>query len=178
MDDYLSEQEQWEWVKAQVRENAPAVLLAVVLGAGVIYGWRWWQGHQDARQLEAGAKYMQMVRSLEGGDRSQALVQLGELERDYASSPYSDQARLLAAVTSVVDEYRGEIVRQAETINQTTSLPAPTDVTPQVQLQFSPSGAEAKVRYPVPRNRTAQVDERVSQKLHQLLRHAEATKPA
>jgi len=86
--------------------------------------------------------------------------------------------QLLAAVTSVVDEYRGEIVRQAETINQTTSLPAPTDVTPQVQLQFSPSGAEAKVRYPVPRNRTAQVDERVSQKLHQLLRHAEATKPA
>ena len=97
MDDYLSEKEQWEWVKAQVRENAPAVLLAIVLGVGVIYGWRWWQGHQDARQLEAGAKYMQMVRSLEGADRSQSLVLLGELERDYASSPYSDQARLLAA---------------------------------------------------------------------------------
>jgi hypothetical protein len=86
--------------------------------------------------------------------------------------------RLLAEVTSVVDEYRGEIVRQAETINQTTSLPAPTDVTPQVQLQFSPAGAEAKVRYPVPRNRTAQVDERVSQKLHQLLRQPDSAKPA
>jgi predicted negative regulator of RcsB-dependent stress response len=97
VDDYLSEKEQWEWVKAQVRENAPAVVLAVVLAAGAVFGWRWWQGHQDARQLEAGAKYMQMVRSLEGGDRTQALVLLGELERDYASSPYSDQARLLAA---------------------------------------------------------------------------------
>lgn len=97
MDDYLSEKEQWEWVKEQVRENAPAVLLAVVLGVGVIFAWRWWQGHQDARQLEAGAKYMQMVRSLEGGDRSQALTLLGEIERDYASSPYSDQGRLLAA---------------------------------------------------------------------------------
>ena len=40
MDDYLSEKEQWEWVKEKVRENAPAVLLAIVLGAGAIFGWR------------------------------------------------------------------------------------------------------------------------------------------
>jgi small-conductance mechanosensitive channel len=76
--------------------------------------------------------------------------------------------RLLARVTAIVDEFRGEIVRQAQTIRDTTSLPASTDVTPQVQLQFSPSGVEAKVRYPVPLNRTAEVDERVSQELHQL----------
>ena len=97
MDDYLSEKEQWEWLKEKVRENAPAVLLAIVLGAGAVFGWRWWQSHRDARQLEAGAKYMQMVQSLERGDRTQVLVLLGELERDHASSPYSDQARLLAA---------------------------------------------------------------------------------
>jgi small-conductance mechanosensitive channel len=77
--------------------------------------------------------------------------------------------RLLAAVTAIVAEYRGEIVRQAETIKQTSSLPSPTEVAPQVQLQFSPTGVEAKVRYPVPRNRAAEVDERVSHKLHQLL---------
>jgi hypothetical protein len=59
-------------------------------------------------------------------------------------------------------------VRQAQTIRDATSLPAPTDVTPQVQLQFSPSGVEAKVRYPVPLNRTAEVDERISQELHHL----------
>ena len=97
MDDYLSEKEQWEWLKEKVRENAPAVALAIVLGAGAIFAWRWWQSHQDAHQLEAGAKYMQMVQSLERGDRTQAFVLLGELERDYARSPYSDQARLLAA---------------------------------------------------------------------------------
>jgi small-conductance mechanosensitive channel len=76
--------------------------------------------------------------------------------------------RLLARLTAIVDEFRGEIVRQAQTIRDTTSLPASTDVTPQVQLQFSPSGVEAKVRYPVPLNRTAEVDERVSQELHLL----------
>jgi small-conductance mechanosensitive channel len=77
--------------------------------------------------------------------------------------------RMLAAVTAIVAECRGEIVRQAETIKQTSSLPSPTDVVPQVQLQFSAAGVEAKVRYPVPRDRTAELDERVSQQLHQLM---------
>jgi predicted negative regulator of RcsB-dependent stress response len=97
VDDYLSEKEQWEWVKTQVRENAPAVLLAIVLAVAAVFGWRWWQGHQDARDLEAGSRYMQMIQSLERGDSTQTLVLLGELERDYAGSPYTDQARLLAA---------------------------------------------------------------------------------
>jgi predicted negative regulator of RcsB-dependent stress response len=97
VDDYLSEKEQWEWVKTQVRESGPSVLLAIVLVVAAAFGWRWWQGHQSTRQLEAGAKYMQMVQSLEHSDRTQALVLLGELERDYPSSPYTDQARLLAA---------------------------------------------------------------------------------
>ena len=97
MDDYLSEKEQWEWVKTQVRENAPAVLLAIVLAVAAVFGWRWWQGRQDARDLEAGGRYMHMVQSLERGDSTQTLLLLGELERDYPGSPYTDQARLLAA---------------------------------------------------------------------------------
>jgi predicted negative regulator of RcsB-dependent stress response len=118
VEDYLSEKEQWEWVKEKVRENAPAVLLAIVLGAGVIFGWRWWQGHEDTRRLEAAARYMQMVQSLEHGDRSQALVLLGELERDYPGSPCADQARLLAARVYVdeaqLDHAASELAMVAE----------------------------------------------------------------
>ena len=97
MDDYLSEKEQWEWVKTQVRENAPAVLGAIVLAVAAVFGWRWWQARLDQTRLTAGAKYLQMVQALEGGDRTRALVALGELERDYAGSPYADQGKLLAA---------------------------------------------------------------------------------
>jgi predicted negative regulator of RcsB-dependent stress response len=110
VEDYLSEKEQWEWVKAQVRENGPAVILAVAVALAAVFGWRWWQGHQDARQLEAGGKYTHMVQALERGDHSQALVLLGDLERDYAGSPYTDQAKLLAARVYVDD---GQLDRAA-----------------------------------------------------------------
>jgi predicted negative regulator of RcsB-dependent stress response len=118
VEDYLSEKEQWEWIKEQVRENGPAVVLAIVLAVVALFGWRWWQSRQDARQLEAGGKYMQMVQSLERGDRSRALVQLGELERDYGASPYTDQARLLAARMYVdeaqLDHAAAELTNVAE----------------------------------------------------------------
>jgi predicted negative regulator of RcsB-dependent stress response len=97
VEEYLSEKEQWEWVKAQVRENGPAVILAVAVVFAGLAGWRWWQARADAARLEAGARYMQMVQALERGDRGQALVLLGELERGDAKSPYADQARMLAA---------------------------------------------------------------------------------
>jgi predicted negative regulator of RcsB-dependent stress response len=103
VDDLLSEREQWEWIKAQVRENGPAVLLAIVVGLGAVYGYRAWQSHMDAGRLAAGAQYIAMVHALEHGDRTQALSLLGDLEREHAGSPYTDQAKLLAARVYVDD---------------------------------------------------------------------------
>ncbi len=97
MEDYLSEKERWEWVRAQVRENAPAVILAVVVVFGALAGWRWWQDRQDSARLAAGSRYMKMVEALDKSDRPQALVMLGELERESPGSPYTDQAKMLAA---------------------------------------------------------------------------------
>src|SRR2546423_3731344 len=118
VEDYLSEKEQWEWIKTQVRESGPAVILAIAVVAAGVYGWRWWQGRLDAGRLEAGAKYTQMVQALDGGDRARALALFGELQRGYAASPYTDQARLLAARVHVLggelDRAAGELAAVAE----------------------------------------------------------------
>jgi predicted negative regulator of RcsB-dependent stress response len=47
--------------------------------------------------MGASTRYMAMVAALERGDESQALVLLGELERESPGSPYTDQAKLMAA---------------------------------------------------------------------------------
>jgi predicted negative regulator of RcsB-dependent stress response len=95
--EYLSDKEQWEQIRTWVRENGLWIVAGVGLAAAGLQGWRWWQGHLDQRGVKASAAYTRMIEAMEKGDRSQAFVRLGELERDYPSSPYADQAKLLAA---------------------------------------------------------------------------------
>ena len=53
MDDYLSEKEQWEWLKTQIKESAPWVIAAVAAALLLLSGWRWWQGHADRLGIAA-----------------------------------------------------------------------------------------------------------------------------
>ena len=97
MDDYLSEKEQWEAVKAWVRDNGLWIVAGVAIAAAGLSGWRWYQGHLDEVGARASAKYGDIIQAFDRADVSQAFVYLGELEREYPSTPYVDQAKLAAA---------------------------------------------------------------------------------
>ena len=97
MEEYLSEQEQWDQVKAWLRENGLWIIAGVLVGAAGLGGWHWYEDHVDSVGAQASTKYTQVVEAFGKGDRTQAFVLLGELERDYSSSPYVDQAKLMAA---------------------------------------------------------------------------------
>ena len=103
MEDYLSEKEKWEWLRGQIRDNAPTVLAAVALTATALFGWRWWQARQDAERMAASSMYSQIIQALDRNDRTQAYSLMGQMEREHASSPYADQTRLLAARLDVED---------------------------------------------------------------------------
>jgi predicted negative regulator of RcsB-dependent stress response len=97
LDDYLSEKEQWERVTRWLRENGMWILAGVVVGACAIFGWQWWNAHIDKVNGEASTKYEQLQLDLGKGDRTGALILISELQRDYASTPYVDQAHLAMA---------------------------------------------------------------------------------
>jgi len=76
--------------------------------------------------------------------------------------------RLTAAVTNVINDYRADILRQMEQIQQTAAshhAHADASAQPQVQLRFSAAQVEAIVRYPVHLQHAAEIDERVSREL-------------
>jgi small-conductance mechanosensitive channel len=82
-------------------------------------------------------------------------------DSDYAAI----KVRLIEAVTNVLKEYRDDIVRQTQEIQKTAASGAAGDAQPQVQLRFSAAGVDAVVRYPVQLQHAAEIDERVSREL-------------
>lgn len=97
MDEYLSEREQLERVKAWFRENGAWIIAGVAVGALAIGGWRWWQARTDRLELDANARYEQILRALNQGDRTQGLELIDELQHEHPRSPYVDQANLAMA---------------------------------------------------------------------------------
>ena len=65
MDDYLSEDEQWERAKAWLRAYIPWILGGVVVALAGLAGWNWWLDRQTSLGLNASASYEQMTDALQ-----------------------------------------------------------------------------------------------------------------
>lgn len=77
--------------------NALYLLVGLVLGLGALFGWRQWNGWQEQRAEAASAQYEEMLGAIRIGRAVRAEELAGEIERDYAGTPYVDQARLAMA---------------------------------------------------------------------------------
>lgn len=106
MDDYLTESDQWERVKAFIRENGIAMIVGVLLGAGILYGYTWWGDRVTARAQTAAARYLDVLDALGRNDKARAIELTQQLQKDFASTPYVDQAQLALARMHVE---RGEL---------------------------------------------------------------------
>jgi hypothetical protein len=82
--------------------------------------------------------------------------------------------KLLTAANAVINDYRDEIVRQTREIHKNSTSPVNAEALAQVQLRFSASSVEAVVRYPVQLQRAAEIDERISRELLNVIRSDES----
>jgi small-conductance mechanosensitive channel len=85
--------------------------------------------------------------------------------KDYAAL----KDRLLAAVGSVSSRYREEITRQTKEIQRSTAVAAVGDASPHVQMHLADGRMQALIRYPVHLEHAAEIDERVSEAVLQVV---------
>ncbi|HXC07385.1 MAG TPA: mechanosensitive ion channel domain-containing protein [Steroidobacteraceae bacterium] len=86
--------------------------------------------------------------------------------------------KLETAMAAALKDYRDEIVRQTREIQRATSTSSGGDAQPRVQLIFSAAGVEAHIRYPVYPQNAAEIDERVSQHLLEVVSALDADSKA
>jgi small-conductance mechanosensitive channel len=78
--------------------------------------------------------------------------------------------RLQLAAERVLGDYRDELERQTRELRKTSSWGSAEETAPQVQMRFSSGSIEAIIRYPVPLQRAAEVEERMSRALLDAIR--------
>jgi predicted negative regulator of RcsB-dependent stress response len=96
-EEYLTDDEQLEAVKHVIVEYAPWLIGGVLVGAGVFFGMRYFQNYTNERAYKAAAEFSTLTAALQVNDHARSRQIADELIKDYASSPYADQAQLTLA---------------------------------------------------------------------------------
>jgi len=94
--DLLSEEEQWENMRAWMRKNGAFLVGVVALSLLAVAGWRWWQGRVETSAVNANLAYEKILQSFDANQNDAALSQIEALRRDYPKSAYVTTADLAA----------------------------------------------------------------------------------
>jgi predicted negative regulator of RcsB-dependent stress response len=96
-EEYLTDDEQLEAVKHWFKEYAPWLAGGVLVGASLFFGYRYYQSYTSGQDLKAAGQFSAMTTALQANDHAKARRLAEELIKDYAKSPYADQAQLTLA---------------------------------------------------------------------------------
>ena len=103
---YETEDEQVEALKKWWKENGASAVAGVVIGLGLLFGWRWWQDYSVQQAQLASSIYEQVMFALEKEEISPARQVADKLLSEYSGSSY---AVLTALTLAHHDLKAGEI---------------------------------------------------------------------
>jgi predicted negative regulator of RcsB-dependent stress response len=99
VEDYLTDRDQEEALRAWWRENWRWIAAGIVLGLGILGGWQYWQNRQSQEHRDAAASYKKFQEAVTAKNLQQEETALKDLAAGHESSPYTQQARLELAKT-------------------------------------------------------------------------------
>jgi predicted negative regulator of RcsB-dependent stress response len=94
VDEYLSERQQVEQVKAWVKENAAWAIGGLVIGFALLFGMKQWNLYTARQAQGAAEQYQSVLQALSSGDTAGADKMVKTLRDDYSRTPYADLANL------------------------------------------------------------------------------------
>ena len=99
--DYATDEERVEELKKWWKENGTSVIVGVVLGLSILFGWRWWTNYQETQSISASALYTRLQNAIKAKKTDQVKAFSDELLGQYENQVYASYAALLLAKTSM-----------------------------------------------------------------------------
>ena len=104
-EEYLTDDEQLEAVKVWFKEYAPWLVGGVLVGASLLFGYRYYQSYTSAQDLKAATEFAAMTAALQGNDHAKSRSIAEGIIANYKKSPYADQAQLALARLDVDENH-------------------------------------------------------------------------
>jgi predicted negative regulator of RcsB-dependent stress response len=100
---YQTEDEQVQAIKDWWKENGRAVIAGLVIGIGIIAGYRYWTKYQTTQSEQASIIYAQVVASTATANKEKAFEEGLNLITNYSGTPYAGLAALSLAKLALAD---------------------------------------------------------------------------
>jgi predicted negative regulator of RcsB-dependent stress response len=123
VDEYLSEKEQIERIRAWWKENGAWIIVGIGVGVLGLAGWNWWKAYKIEQAEEASAIYATLSTAASSGRTDAARAELDRLQADYSGTPYPQQGRLALAAALVLAGETAEATALLETAMAATDDP-------------------------------------------------------
>jgi predicted negative regulator of RcsB-dependent stress response len=116
MNEYVTDEEQVERIKAWWKDNGGSVVAGLVIGIGGFFGWIYWQDYQAKVSAQASAHFDDMITQFEQQQYDSAISEAQMLFDDYGSSSYAEMARLTLARIHVEQQNYDQAASQLKTL--------------------------------------------------------------
>ncbi len=123
MDEYMNEQEQWEYVRTWLRQNGVWLVAGVALACAGLWGWRGWQAHQESMLAEANSQYQQLLAAFGRNDTPAVIKLADQLVSTHPGTGYAEQAQLAAARMQVENNQLPGALERLQKVQSSTTDP-------------------------------------------------------
>ena len=120
MEDYMNEQEQWDWLRAKAREYGPWIVAGVALAAAGLWGWKWWQARKEEGLLQAASQYEQVIAAFAKNDAAATSTLADKLQKEHPGTGYADQAQLATASLQVENKQLAAALERLQKVMAST----------------------------------------------------------
>lgn len=123
MDPNLNEHEQVEQIKQWWHRYGPSIIIGILAGLAMMYGWQYWNNRQTHYASNASVAYQKMLVSLSDNDSKKTQELAEKVINDYGKSAYAWLANLFLAQLAVKENNYNAAAKHLQWVAEHTSDP-------------------------------------------------------